>query len=191
MNNKRIVSMSFSAFRAAVEEDMCAAKMLSPSEKGGNFFRFARKLSSALAYRPQFACVFWYRVNRELKARNVSWRICDGMNAWRMRQFGNDISYYAAIGPGLRLGHISDIVIGGNVIIGSHATLYNGVTIGAKKRGEEHQMPRLGNSVFVGSGAKVLGGITVGNGATIGALTLCNKDVPDGATVYGIPSHIA
>jgi serine acetyltransferase len=63
---------------------------------------------------------------------------------WRYYRFANEISEYAVIGPGLFLPHPTDVTIGSAAHIGRNATIYNGVTLGSKRIGEEHvQMPTL------------------------------------------------
>ena len=47
---------------------------------------------------------------------------------------------------------------------------------------------KVGELTFVGAGAVVRQGITIGKNAMIGAGAVVIKDVPDGATVIGIPA---
>lgn len=47
---------------------------------------------------------------------------------------------------------------------------------------------KVGEQTFVGAGAVVRQGITIGNNAMIGAGAVVVKDVPDNATVMGIPA---
>jgi sugar O-acyltransferase (sialic acid O-acetyltransferase NeuD family) len=47
----------------------------------------------------------------------------------------------------------------------------------------------LGESVTVGSHASVLPGVKVGDGATVGAGAVVMRDVPAGATVFGVPAR--
>ena len=48
---------------------------------------------------------------------------------------------------------------------------------------------RLGESVLAGSHASILPGVKVGDGATIGAGAVVMRDVPAGATVFGVPAR--
>lgn len=41
----------------------------------------------------------------------------------------------------------------------------------------------------IGSGAVILPGVTIGEGAVVGAGAVVTKDVPDGATVVGVPAR--
>ena len=42
----------------------------------------------------------------------------------------------------------------------------------------------------IGRGAVIMGGVTIGENATIGAGAVVTKDVPNGATVVGVPAKI-
>ena len=57
-----------------------------------------------------------------------------------------------------------------------------------KDIGKRH--PTLGNNVMVGSGAKVLGPFRVGDNARIAANAVVLREVPEGATVVGVPGRI-
>lgn len=50
--------------------------------------------------------------------------------------------------------------------------------------------PVLGDDVYIGTGATVVGKIKVGTGAKIAANTLVMSNVPEGATVMGVPGRI-
>ena len=62
------------------------------------------------------------------------------------------------------------------------------MTVGWDYRGPRR--PIIGDDVFIGAGAKVLGAVTIGHGARIGANAVVMCDVPDGATVVGVPGRI-
>lgn len=92
-----------------------------------------------------------------------------------------DIGHGTRIGPGLMLPHPKGIVLGPQVQIGDGVMLYHGVTIGGNVG--QHGTATIGSRVVIWPGAMVVGTITVGDGATIGAGTFVDVDVPAGATV--------
>ncbi len=96
-----------------------------------------------------------------------------------------------AIGPGLRIYHGDGIVIASGAVIGRGMTLEHQVTIG-NRIGHEGELgcPTIGDDVFIGVGAKVLGAIRIGNNVRIGANSVVIHDVPDNATVVGIPGKV-
>lgn len=96
----------------------------------------------------------------------------------------------AEFGEGFVLMHPIGVVINGGVTGGKNIVLESGVVIGAAKNGQPVLVPTLGNNIFIGSGAKVLGGIKIGNNVKIGANAVVVKDVPDNATVVGIPAKV-
>ena len=101
------------------------------------------------------------------------------------------------IHPAVRIGrrffidHGMGVVIGETAEVGDDCTLYHGVTLGGTTWDKGKRHPTLGNNVIIGAGAKVLGPIRVGDGGRIGSNAVVMKDVPDGATVVGVPGRIA
>ncbi len=96
-----------------------------------------------------------------------------------------------SIGPGLRIYHGDGIVIASGAVIGRGMTLEHQVTIG-NRIGHEGELgcPTIGDDVFIGVGAKVLGAIHIGNNVRIGANAVVLHDVPNDATVVGIPGKV-
>jgi len=92
----------------------------------------------------------------------------------------------ADFGAGFVLVHSLGVVINTSVQGGRNVVIEHQVTIGAEKGAS----PVLGNDVFIGAGAKILGGVKIGNGAKVGANAVVLDDVPDGATVVGIPARV-
>ena len=50
--------------------------------------------------------------------------------------------------------------------------------------------PTIGNKVVIGAGAIILGSFKVGDGARVGAGSVVIKEVPENATVIGVPGRI-
>lgn len=100
--------------------------------------------------------------------------------------YGLEIAVSQDIGGGLYIAHPIGTVISVEKM-GSNCTIIASVTIGMRN---EWAFPTIGDGVFIGAGARVLGGIHVGDNAVIGANAVVIKDVPDGATVVGIPARV-
>ena len=109
--------------------------------------------------------------------------ICNKLNV----HFGQCvIGRGADFGPAFVLVHSQGVVINTAVKGGRHVVIEHQVTIGAEKG----KAPVLGDDVFVGAGAKILGAVRVGRGAKVGANAVVLDDVPDGATVVGVPARV-
>ncbi len=95
----------------------------------------------------------------------------------------------ATIGGGLYIAHIGGVHINPQAVIGSNCDIAHRVTIGASAMGRKGA-PVLGDEVYIGTGATLVGKIKIGTGAKIAANTLVMTNVPDGATVMGVPGRI-
>ena len=103
---------------------------------------------------------------------------------------GIEIHPGATIGRRLVIDHGTGIVIGETAEIGDDCLLYQGVTLGGTGKDVGKRHPTLGNNVMVGSGAKVLGPFKVGNNARIASNSVVLREVPDHATVVGVPGRV-
>ena len=108
---------------------------------------------------------------------------------------GIEIHPGAKIGKNLFIDHGMGVVIGETSEIGDNVTIYHAVTLGgsspsidSERQRHEKRHPTIGNDVVIGSGAQVIGPVNVGNGARIAANAVVVKDVPENATMVGIPA---
>jgi len=105
--------------------------------------------------------------------------------------FGLEVSPRCEIGPGILIPHSSGTVIGATRI-GNHATVFQGVTLGAKELDggfNPAMRPEIGDNVVLGAGCKILGGIKLGDNVTVGANSVVLESVEANCTVVGIPAR--
>ncbi len=103
---------------------------------------------------------------------------------------GIEIHPGATIGRRFFIDHGMGVVIGETAKIGDDCTLYHGVTLGGTTWNKGKRHPTLKNGVVIGAGAKVLGPITLFDDARVGSNSVVVRDVPEGATVVGVPGQI-
>ena len=131
---------------------------------------------------------FFYKAGFDLIARIISQTI---------RFFtGIEIHPGAKIGKNLFIDHGMGVVIGETSEIGDNVTIYHNVTLGgsspsidSERQRHEKRHPTIGHDVVIGSGAQIIGPIKVGNNARIAANAVVVKDVPENATMVGIPAR--
>jgi serine O-acetyltransferase len=93
----------------------------------------------------------------------------------------------ARIGPGLRLIHPTNVMIGRGVEIGEDCVIFHDVTLGT---GQIPGTPKIGNNVDIYPGARVLGGITVGDRSMVGANCVVTRDVPPDSIILAAPGRV-
>ncbi len=112
-------------------------------------------------------------------------------NAMLARFFtGIEIHPAAKIGRRFFIDHGMGVVIGETAEVGDDVTIYHGVTLGGVSLKKEKRHPTIGNNVIIGAGAKVLGPFKVGDRVRIGANSVVLHEVPQDATVVGVPGRI-
>jgi len=150
----------------------------------------ARNTFEVLTSYPGVHALLLHRANHWLWNRGLRWlaRFLSLLARWFT---GIEIHPGAGIGRRFFIDHGLGVVIGETTEIGDDVTLYQGVTLGGTswQKGKRH--PTIGDDVIVGAGAKILGPITVGAGARVGSNAVVVKDVPEGATMIGIPARVA
>ena len=168
--------MFFKRLRA----DINAAKRNDPAAR--NKFEIFLTYSGVHALSAHRVAAFFFRIHCKLLARIIS--------QWAKFCTGIEIHPAAKIAPGVFIDHGAGVVIGETAEVGEGTVIYQAVTLGGtgKETGKRH--PTVGKNCTISAGAKVLGNITLGDGVKVGAGAVVLKDVPDCATVVGIPAKI-
>jgi len=88
--------------------------------------------------------------------------------------------------PGVKVGHFSYI---GDATVGAETNIGAGA-ITANFDGANKYETDIGEGAFIGSGTVLRAPVRIGAGATTGAGSVVTRDVPDRATVIGVPARI-
>ena len=149
----------------------------------------ARSREEVILTYPGMYATLVHRIAHELFVRDVP-LIPRLMSEEAHSKTGIDIHPGATIGEYFFIDHGTGVVIGETTVIGHHAKIYQGVTLGATSTRKGQQLagvkrhPTLGNYVTVYSNASVLGGDTyIGSGSVIGGSAFVCESVPDNARV--------
>ena len=103
---------------------------------------------------------------------------------------GISIPASAKIGHSFYIGHFGGIILNAEVVIGNNCNISQGVTIGVSGTLENRGVPIIGNNVYIGANSVVVGQIIVQDDVLIGACSLVNSNIPQGAVVLGVPAKI-
>ena len=87
---------------------------------------------------------------------------------------------------GLSIGDHVDICAGSQIY--SHSTVRRALSGGTEP--VAYAPTRLGSRIYIGPQAVITMGVVIGDGATIGALSFVERDVPAGSKAWGIPARL-
>jgi len=123
------------------------------------------------------------------QARFKSWKfpkIYEGKPTkygWIVQHKNNfKLGKYTDIGSFTYINAESGVVIGNNVQVGSHCSIYSASTID-KTSGKVI----LEENCKIGSHSVIMPGVKVGKNSLVGAFSFVNKDIPDNTIAFGIP----
>ena len=149
-----------------------------------------------LFFNASFRITFWFRIGSYLSTKKglickLLYGIVFLIHKHNQYLTGIQLAFGTDIKGGLTFGHFSNIVINRGSKIGENVTIFQGVTIGSI-RGNKIKCgsPTVGNNVVISPGAKIIGKITIGNNVFIAPNAVIINDIPDNATVGGIPAKI-
>ena len=145
---------------------------------------------------PAVKAMLYYRTAHKLHSLGVS-VIPRMLTEYAHNITGIDIHPAARIGSHFAIDHGTGVVIGATAIIGNHVTLYQGVTLGAKRfsfdpDGHPADIPRhpiLEDNVTVYSNASILGRVTIGKGSVIGGNVWLTRSVPPHSRILQGPAR--
>lgn len=101
-------------------------------------------------------------------------------------KYGIQIPRTTKIGYGFYIGHGIGIVINGGTVIGNNVNISHFLSIGTNN----DKPATIGDNVYIGPNVCIVEDVRVGNNSTIGAGAVVVKDVPDNATVAGVPAKV-
>lgn len=141
----------------------------------GNSMRYWWKIRNPLRTMLNFKLIYIARFFPSTRAKNFLYRTC-GAKIGKGVTFGLgaliDIFYPELISVG------DDTLIGFNTVLLGHELLQGEYRTGKVE---------IGKRVMVGANCTVLPGVRIGDGASIGAMSLVNRDIPAGQKWGGIP----
>lgn len=133
---------------------------------------------------PGFTAIFYYRIAHVLYLQGHK-TVARLISEEAHFKTGVDIHPGATIGEYFMIDHGTGIVIGETTIIGDHARIYQGVTLGALSLSGGHKLngikrhPTIGNNVTIYSGASLLGeGAVIGDNVIIGCNVFLTEAIP-------------
>lgn len=157
----------------------------------GQAFSRRRVFWESVIFKAGFQAVLLYRLSHWLFQRGWIY------TAWLLSRLsvaitGAEIEFNAEIGPGMFVSHPVGIVVGRGTVIGSHVTLFQGVTFGVKSWHPDaiRKFPTVGDKCYFFAGAAVLGDVSIGNNCIVGAHAVLTTDLPDGGMALGVPAKI-
>lgn len=126
---------------------------------------------------------FWLRL---ASRKNILFPLALLMHKRLTAKYGIQIPRNTKIGYGFYIGHGIGIVINGGTVIGNNVNISQFLSIGTNKG----TPAVIGDNVYIGPNVCIVEDVHIGNNATIGAGAVVVKDVPENATVVGVPARV-
>ncbi len=143
-----------------------------------NSLQYWAQILNPLRVSFNFAIIYACRTLPSLSLKNVLYR-----------QTGMKVGAHVSMGlmSMVDIFFPEEIAIGDNSIVG-----YNTVILAHEFMVREWRKGPvvIGRDVSIGAGCTILPGVVIGDGATVSAMSLVNKDVPAGAFAGGVPVRL-
>lgn len=157
----------------------------------GDSYSKSKVFWESFFFKAGFQALFLYRVSHWFYQKGwiyLAWFLA------RLNIFltGAEIEFNAEIGPWCLIAHPAGLVVGRGTVIGERATLFQGVSFGAKNWHPETigRFPEVGANCFIFANAVVIGGIKIGDHCIIGANSVVSTDIPEDSLVVGNPAQV-
>ncbi len=131
--------------------------------------------------------IFNYRLSHQIFLTDPQHPALKYLAALMRRKHAMEIYYSSEIAPGFKIMHGAGTVIGPRHRIGRGFTVYQGVTLGQKRRAAG-EFITIGDGCTVFAGAKVLGMVRIGDNVRIGANAVLLGDAESDSTYAGAPA---
>ena len=127
--------------------------------------------------------LFWLRLTQY---KGWLYLFCRFMYERESRKTQVQIPGSVKIGYGFFIGHNICMVINEHTIIGNNVNVSQFLNIGTN-----HKTPAIiGDNVYIGPNVCIVEDVKIGSNSTIGAGTVVTKDIPENATVAGVPARV-
>lgn len=197
--------------------DLCKKAVLFERSGAASFFRFLYWFAYIFEGKFTAYSVGWKRAYLGRGSRVIGTKfieVADGIYigrfAWieAVAEYGSQkFSPLIKIGQGfcasehLHISSIARIEIGENCLVGSNVYIsdHNHGIYKGRDQSHPNESPAMrkllagfvsiGDNVWIGDKVTIVGPVRIGNGAVIGANSVVNRDVSDGAVVAGVPAR--
>jgi len=150
-----------------------------PAPADMNSMRLWSRLVHPLRVAYNFALITLCRYLPFLGVKNFLYRHCLGVRVGRRASVGLMVMLDVFFPHYISIGDNS--IIGYNTTILCHEFLVPEYRIGRVE---------IGSGVLIGANCTILAGVRIGDGATVAAGSLVNRDVPPGVLAAGVPARI-
>ena len=131
-----------------------------------------------------FKYSFWFRL---CKVKNPLLKFLAKLIHRKLsRKYNIQIPNTLDIGYGLFIGHHMCVVINATTKIGNNCNISQFLSIGSNY----DKAAIIGDNVYIGPNVCIVENVNIGNNSIIGAGAVVTKDIPEGATVAGVPAKI-
>ncbi|MCX8175310.1 MAG: acyltransferase [Candidatus Micrarchaeota archaeon] len=152
-------------------------RRLSAHKFSGNSMHCWWRVKNPLATAVRFLLIYSARYLPSTSLKNVLYRICGA-------RIGKGVTF--GLGAVLDIFYPELVEVRDNTLIG-----YNSVILAHEFLQGQYRTGRvvIGKNVMIGANCTILPGVRIGDGASISAMSLVNRDIPAGQTWGGVPAR--